>query len=240
MPIEVEIDGTVHEFPDDFTDADIAAALGGGAPKSTDIGLGDSAMRGAWMDNLPSAATSVASMALPGVIGGAVAKVAPTAARLAASPLGGAAIGAMTGGMTGGTTGAVLGGIAGYNGGGKFVSALRRLLGGSDEVAAGMSQAGKVAPPVSAPSVASPTKAGLEKALSDRIDWRLTDAVPIDAIKRDITRKGGSIIEAGESQIGLAEAAAQAQKQGDLTEVERLLRALRQRGHVQSRAGGSR
>ena len=29
MPIEVEYEGTIHEFPDDFTDADIAAALGG-------------------------------------------------------------------------------------------------------------------------------------------------------------------------------------------------------------------
>lgn len=32
MPKQIEFDGTIHEFPDDFTDADIAAALGGGQP----------------------------------------------------------------------------------------------------------------------------------------------------------------------------------------------------------------
>jgi len=35
MPKQIEFEGAVHEFPDDFSDAEIAAALDGGAPETT-------------------------------------------------------------------------------------------------------------------------------------------------------------------------------------------------------------
>lgn len=74
------------------------------------------------------------------------------------------------------------------------------------------------------------------RSRSRDIDWRTTDAVPIDAMQRSVDRPGGSILEAGESQIGLGEQAAAAAKIGDAGEVERLLRALRQRMHITSKA----
>lgn len=83
------------------------------------------------------------------------------------------------------------------------------------------------------------------------IDWRTTDAVPIDAITRDITRPGGSIIEAGESRIGLGERLAEALKLAEtaktpaaaeaaLTEARRLAAAARQRMHIASKTAGGR
>lgn len=72
----------------------------------------------------------------------------------------------------------------------------------------------------------------LVQALIDReINWRTTDAVPINA------RQTPSIIEPGESQIGLGEQLAQAVKNGDAAEVERLAKALRQRMHIRTRKG---
>lgn len=89
-----------------------------------------------------------------------------------------------------------------------------------------------------AQAVKQTPKQQLEAELMKRgVDWRTTDAVPIDAIKRDIS-KGGSILEAGESQIGLGERLAAAMKKaaaGDVNaakEAEMLARALRQRMHV--------
>lgn len=37
MPQRIEFDGEIHEFPDDFTDADIAAALDGGPPEQPSL-----------------------------------------------------------------------------------------------------------------------------------------------------------------------------------------------------------
>lgn len=79
----------------------------------------------------------------------------------------------------------------------------------------------------------------LEEELAKRIDWRTTDAVPIDAMKR-AQGMGGTILEAGESQIGLGERLAQAMKKaaaGDVEaakEAELLARALRQRMHIRA------
>lgn len=82
----------------------------------------------------------------------------------------------------------------------------------------------------------SPQEALLQELMAREIDWRTTDAVPLDAIKRDITQ-GGTILEAGESQIGLGERLAQAIKNAAkdpkaAAEAERLARALRQRMHI--------
>lgn len=80
----------------------------------------------------------------------------------------------------------------------------------------------------------------VEELLKREIDWRTTDAVPIDAIARDISR-GGTILEAGESQIGIGERLAAAMKgaaKGDAkaaAEAELLARALRQRMHIAQR-----
>jgi hypothetical protein len=114
---------------------------------------------------------------------------------------------------------------------------------------------GPIATPPRAPgavrTVAQPAaQAAKPSTLMDEVmrrdpNWRSVDAVPIDAIKRDITR-GGSIIEAGESQIGLGERLAAAMKkaaQGDVEaakEAEMLSRALRQRMHVAQGAAARR
>jgi hypothetical protein len=69
------------------------------------------------------------------------------------------------------------------------------------------------------------------ETLAKTPNWRTVDAVPVDAMARDVTQ-GGSIIEAGESQIGLGERVAQLKKIGTpeaLAEVDRLLKAIRQR-----------
>jgi hypothetical protein len=95
-----------------------------------------------------------------------------------------------------------------------------------------------------------PTAKTPATTLSDELmlrdpDWRTTDAVPIDAIQRDITR-GGSILEAGESQIGLGERLAAAMRKaakGDVkaaTEAEMLARALHQRMHIAERVRRAR
>lgn len=58
MPV-IEIDGQLHEFPDDFTDADIAAALGGGeaAPEQESDGSG-----------IPGASASVGALRAAGAV----------------------------------------------------------------------------------------------------------------------------------------------------------------------------
>lgn len=78
----------------------------------------------------------------------------------------------------------------------------------------------------------------LMKRLAAEPDWEFTDAVPIDAITRDVTR-GGAIIEAGESRPGLSRQLATVAKNiaknptpEQLAEVDRIARALRQRDHI--------
>ena len=186
------------------------------------------------------------------------------AAAAAASPTGQSVIGAISGGYYGGIPGAIAGGMSGY-GTGKATNTLTDMLtrymgksAASKEMIAGMSKAGAdiaddlppalkalmnggnaddLAAAVSKPvaKAAQPaTRQALENELTKRIDWRITDAVPIDAIKRDVSR-GGSIIEAGESQIGLAERLAQLMKTPTpvaIQEATELAKALRQRGHI--------
>jgi len=85
MPKQVEFDGQIHEFPDDFSDADIAAALGGGAQKPS-----------SWVDAAVNALPTIGGLA-GGAIGGA----------------GGTAFGLGIGGVPGAVGGAALGGGAG-------------------------------------------------------------------------------------------------------------------------------
>ena len=112
---------------------------------------------------------------------------------------------------------------------------------------------GEVAPTVSAPGfslgevVEAPTAARLRTTPSPAaaaeamqalqrgergggIDWRTTDAVPVDALSRAKT-----ILEPGESQIGLGERLATALKSNDpaaLVEAAQLAKAIRQRMHI--------
>lgn len=85
----------------------------------------------------------------------------------------------------------------------------------------------------------TPREALTDELIKRDIDWRTTDAVPIDAMKR-AQGQGGTILEAGESQIGLGERLAAAMKKaaaGDpaaAKEAELLARALRQRMHIRS------
>jgi hypothetical protein len=90
------------------------------------------------------------------------------------------------------------------------------------------------APPVSHAPQAAPSvgrDAFAREILKREPNWRTVDAVPVDAIKRDVSR-GGSIIEAGESRIALGERLAAAVKKGDQAEIERLAKAIRQREHI--------
>ncbi len=90
-------------------------------------------------------------------------------------------------------------------------------------------------PKSTAPVVTPKTPpASFENELGKRIDWRTTDAVPIDAMKHAMGQ-GGSIIEAGESIPGLADRMAALLKQATPTaiqEAQTLAKALRQRGHI--------
>jgi len=88
-------------------------------------------------------------------------------------------------------------------------------------------------PPVVTQTTPTPARA-FENELGKRIDWRTTDAVPINAMKSAMG-KGGSIIEAGESIPGLADRMAALLKQNTptaLQEAQTLAKALRQRGHI--------
>ncbi len=92
------------------------------------------------------------------------------------------------------------------------------------------------APAPTAPVVTpkTPLAQSLENALGKRIDWRTTDAVPIDAMKSAMGQ-GGSIIEAGESIPGLADRMAALLKQNTPTAIQdaqTLAKAIRQRGHI--------
>ena len=181
-----------------------------------------------------------------------------------ATPTGGAVVGAAEEGIRtkGDLKSMAVGAGSGYLLGGKAQGWLDRLFrGGVDPVAAGMSQAAR--PPVTtssgipaniddmmaaaiakqkaanpnsifhdspAPTAVARPAMTPQQMLQQEIDWRLTDAVPINAM----SRKG--ILEAGESIPGLGDRAAAAAKAGDATEVERLLRAIRQRQHITAKA----
>ena len=109
-----------------------------------------------------------------------------------------------------------------------------------DDILAG-ERLGKMGTSAAAPvTEAAAVENPLVRELAKRIDWRSVDAVPIDAIARDVSR-GGTILEAGESQIGLGEQLANLLKSPSTdkaAEVERIAKALRQRMHI--RAGATR
>jgi hypothetical protein len=204
-------------------------------------------------------AFSVSSPLIGGLAVKAGMRAAPVATRGAIAvldnPIGGAIAGGIGGYATGGAYGAGIGAMGGLMGGGsKLADALRKLMG--PNVAKGMSAAAPVAddmPPalkalmnggnaddlaaaVSKPTAkaVAPTSRAFENELGKRIDWRTTDAVPIDAMKHAMG-KGGSIIEAGESIPGLADRMAALLKQNTptaLQEAQTLAKALRQRGHI--------
>jgi hypothetical protein len=97
---------------------------------------------------------------------------------------------------------------------------------------------GFTVPPKVPRAPTTPQQSMFDEIQARNIDWRTTDAVPIDAIKRDMSR-GGSIIEAGESQVGLAEQLAKILKSRTpeaLAEADRLARAIRQRGHITAKS----
>lgn len=93
-----------------------------------------------------------------------------------------------------------------------------------------------VAKPPTAPPAAAQPSTLVDELMKRQINWRTTDAVPIDAIKRDISQ-GGTILESGESMIGLSERLARAMKNAATdpkaaAEAEMLARAIRQRMHI--------
>ena len=156
------------------------------------------------------------------------------------------AVGAAGGGAMAGGGGAVVGTAIGQG----VASGLRKWAANAIKRGRG---AGRPATTAATPARGAGTaQDALRQELSARdIDWRTTDAVPIDAITRDITRPGGSIIEAGESRIGLGERLAEALKLAEqaktpaaaeaaLTEARRLAAAARQRMHIASKAAGGR
>lgn len=180
-----------------------------------------------------------------------------------AKPSVGATIGAMEGLRQGGDlTSAVVGGMAGATGSKQLGAArgaatkaptrLAQTLNDPAEFKATVDQQGamralterlRTQPPKPRLVPQTPRESLADELLKRDPNWRTTDAVPIDAIKRDISQ-GGSILEAGESQIGLGERLAAALKkaaQGDVqaaAEAERLARALRQRMHIATDKAG--
>jgi hypothetical protein len=165
----------------------------------------------------------------------ATASTAGTAARaglrVAAKPGVSSAIGGAVGYATGGPYGALLG----LQGGGQIPRLIRSLNKALDKPKAAVAEA--------APVAESGSGALARELLARDPDWRTVDAVPIDAITRDVSR-GGSILEAGESQIGLMSRltdALKAQKGGKVSpaqvaEAEMLARALRQRKHITAKS----
>jgi len=96
-----------------------------------------------------------------------------------------------------------------------------------DIVEAPVSSRLRAAPPHEA---ASEAMQALQRTGRGGIDWRTTDAVPIDALRRAKT-----ILEPGESQLGLGERLATLLKSNDpaaLVEAAQLAKALRQRMHI--------
>jgi hypothetical protein len=205
-------------------------------------------------------------LGMAGRYGPPAARAAATAmGNVLAKPAVGATIGGAEGYRQGGWTGAAVGAGAGYAGSSNVAQLLKRLkLGGDtsgmvqgmsrasspvagehnidDMIAAAIAQQRKANPsgvfgddagvPLSAPTPATQRDALLEQVSMRDPDWRLVDAVPITA------RQTKGIIEAGESRVGLAERAAQAAKTGDAEEVDRLLKALRQRMHISATRTG--
>jgi hypothetical protein len=82
MPKRIEFEGKVHEFPDDFSDADIAAALGGGSdapaqpPTGATIGADNRGMLGRARD------AALNMQGIPGVIAGAASQAFDSVADL--------------------------------------------------------------------------------------------------------------------------------------------------------------
>jgi hypothetical protein len=147
--------------------------------------------------------------------------------------VGGAATGAMGGGLAG-KAAKWLGNKSASREMVKRMGSASKPLDIDEMIAAAQAKA-RGATPATPPPAATPTAKSFTDELNKRIDWRITDAVPIDAIKRDITR-GGSIIEAGESQVGLAERMAKAMKANNVEEAARLAAAIRQRGHITAKS----
>lgn len=136
MPKRVEIDGQIHEFPDDFTDADIQLALGSNSPTKAPA---QRPYGSDWGIDTPEDAARAGKFLGGGVGAGgaisAVMKAAPTVGRIIASPVTGAITGgmegyrrgglygAMTGAVTGGTLSRTLGSIGRRLGSGRIVTA---------------------------------------------------------------------------------------------------------------------
>jgi hypothetical protein len=182
--------------------------------------------------------------AVRGAIPAARRAAAPVrAAAQRAAPVAGPLVGAAAGAMVDGGLSTVAGAALGAAGRPiasllrrPLSAALRRVLTKTDDAAA-------AAPVSAAPAATAEAAAPVDRAalareiLAREPNWRTTDAVPIDAIKRDIT-KGGSIIEAGESRVALGERLAELMKDpSKAADAERIAKAIRQRMHI---AGGGR
>ncbi len=235
MPIEVEIDGTVHEFPDDFTDADIAAALSGGAPEETPESRRQAALadRAPTVENTRNWGMATAPFMLAGPAASVAGKIAPrvvgAAAKVMDNPLGGMAVGALTGGMTGGAQGALYGGMTGLMGGNRVARGLRQLTKGKtapSPQAAALPAQGK-------PSAPRPTQADLSKEIQSRdIDWRSTDALPITPPRKGIIRGEESQPQLITEAMNLGKKLEKKATPEDMKALMENLRALRQRQHI--------
>jgi hypothetical protein len=196
----------------------------------------------------------------------AIRAAAETTAKVLEHPAVGGTVGAVEGYRRGGLEGALFGSAAGMAGSSYTARYLRRMMPSAATAAAvdpasarmveGMSASGRQAatpntrgavtpPPIptpaAAPAAAAPAARSGVDALREQLmlrdpDWRTVDAVPIDAIKRDVVN-GGSIIEAGESRVGLGDRLAKAVKDGDAAEIDRLAKAMRQRMHITAKSG---
>jgi hypothetical protein len=95
------------------------------------------------------------------------------------------------------------------------------------------------APASSGRAASTSREALLKEMLAREPDWRTTDAVPIDAMKPDALGRAKTIIEPGESRIGLGELLARLVREtpANAAEMDRIARAINQRVRIDARPG---
>jgi hypothetical protein len=159
MPKEIEFDGVVHEFPDDFTDDDIAAALGGG---QSEPAQGKSLTQKA-ADMLPMAGGMVGSLVGGGIPGAALGGAAGQGYGQLLKHLGeipGAVMDVGRNLMNPATRGATIqGGMEGMTKGVKDAGISGAIQGGSEAVGGVLAKGMKAAAPRLMQSMVKPSKA---------------------------------------------------------------------------------
>jgi hypothetical protein len=225
--------------------AQVGEQIGTGDPETMGRGLMNGAVLAQGLPSVRAAEGAALRSAVPAAVQTARSAADATGATIrtvASHPATQTAAGAAYGYAHGGIPGAVIGAIA-PEVGGSALTRLLRAIRNTDTPAATSAPTPKTA------SDPLPSSAGPSPLQSDALraevmrrlqhfDYRTTDAVPIDAIKRDVIN-GGSIIESGESIPGLQQRIADLLKKptkSQMEEAQRLAKAVRQRQHITAKS----